>query len=81
MHIESTGNTSDILDRDVAFASFNGTDVRVMKFATLGKLRTTHIEPESLCSNDIAQVSLKKCRVHVEFAPCPTGVKGSTAFR
>jgi len=69
------------LDRDVAFASFNGSDIRAMKFATFGKLRLAKIEPKSLCSDHLTQVSLKKYHVHVEIAPCSTGMKGFTAFR
>ena len=79
--IECIGNTLDILDRDIALASFNGTDVRAMKLATFAKFFLAQAERKPLCSNDIAQISLKKRRVHVVSAPCPTGIKLSTAFR
>lgn len=80
-HIETIGNSHDVLDRDVAFASFDDTDIRAMNLAAFGELLLIQAKLEPLCSNDVAQVSLKKCHVHVEFAPCPTGIKGSTASR
>ena len=69
------------LDRDIGFSAFDDAYVRAMKLATCGKSFLAQVECQPFISNHVAQVSLEKCRVHVEFAPCPTGVKGSTAFR
>jgi len=79
--IERIGDTYDILNGYIALASFNEPQVRAIELGTFSKSFLAHVERQPFISNRAAQVSLKKYRVHVEFAPCSTGMKGFTAFR
>ena len=63
--VQRGGNSLEVLDREIPFASFDGTDVRAMKLATFGKLLLVQAELEPLGSNDIAQVSQNMRLAHV----------------
>lgn len=63
--IQGGGNSREVFDREIPFASFDGTNVCAMKLATFGKLLLVQAKLEPLGSNDIAQVSQKRRVAHV----------------